>query len=261
MVIVRGDNMQINQPFPVSAPLTITDTAPNNMTTPCDNQSIAISIVSNSRLFRDGVITLLCSHLEFDIAGSYAGDITTYDYIPNPQGHIVLLDTNIGRTSALTWLDYWQQQHPRARVIVMELVNAPERIVEYIERGALGYTLQNAAISDVADVVRQTRKGTASCSPEMTSYLFTLLAKRHAGAARLLEPALLTRREREVLQYLVMHMSNREIAERLVIEVRTVKHHVHNILAKLKLSHRWDIASYAHTHSWLLGESYQADNT
>lgn len=239
---------------PDHAPPTASDLAPSGEAPVCDRQVLAISIVSNSRLFRDGVLSLLGRHLEFEIAGSYAGDLAPAAHIPNPQGHVVLLDTNIGRAAALSWLGYWQEQRPPARVIVMELVNAPERIVEYIERGAAGYTLQNAGVSEVASVVRQTRTGTASCSPEMTSYLFTLLARRHAAGAQSGQQDLLTKREREVLECLALRMSNKEIAERLVIEVRTVKHHVHNILAKLKLSHRWDAASYARAHGWLPGD-------
>ncbi|SRR5258706_582485 len=64
----------------------------------------------------------------------------------------------------------------------------------------------------------------------------------------------LTARELEVLRYLADDYSNQQIADLLVIEVRTVKHHVHNILAKLNVGHRWDAARLALEQGWLSNE-------
>jgi DNA-binding NarL/FixJ family response regulator len=61
----------------------------------------------------------------------------------------------------------------------------------------------------------------------------------------------LTQRELEVLRYVNLDYSNQQIAELLTIEIRTVKHHVHNILQKLQLRHRWDAARLAVEQGWL----------
>jgi DNA-binding NarL/FixJ family response regulator len=90
------------------------------------------------------------------------------------------------------------------------------------------------------------QRGHAVCSLDIAARVFARLADLGDDRQESADVgAGLTEREREVLAYLAADHSNQEIAERLVIEVRTVKHHVHNILAKLKARHRWQAVMVA----------------
>ncbi|MCA9908356.1 MAG: response regulator transcription factor, partial [Anaerolineae bacterium] len=135
-------------------------------------------------------------------------------------------------------------------VVMLELPNDPETIVDYIGAGAAGYTVQNASASDIATAIKNVYKGLAIYSPEVTSELVARLqnsAKHtHDNDAEL--P--LTPRECEVLRCVAGGMSNQDIADDLCIDVRTVKHHVHNILKKLDLKRRWDAARLALDLGW-----------
>jgi DNA-binding NarL/FixJ family response regulator len=169
---------------------------------------------------------------------------------PVPKASVVLLDGSIGRDAALRWTHFWCAQSPPVQVIVLELADEVHTIVACIEAGACGYTLRGATMSEVVASIRRAQLGQALCSPEVTARLFArVAATSQAKPEQRAVP--LTGRELEVLGYIAVGYSNRSIAEALVIEVRTVKHHVHNILSKLKLSSRADAARYAVEKGWL----------
>ena len=130
----------------------------------------------------------------------------------------------------------------------MGLAESREEILRYVEAGAAGYILQDDSVDDLLAKVRTTHGGEAIISPEIAAALMSRVAelaqspsKPEAGQA---DPAELTSREREILELIGEDLTNQEIAERLVVEVGTVKNHVHNILQKLNVSSRREAAAY-----------------
>ena len=213
---------------------------------------IAISIISDNALLREGLAAVLQPYLNLTIVGSYPAETCCDPQLPNPTGHVMLLDSGIGYVEAQAVTRHWRNLHPPAFVIVLELVNQVDTIIACIEAGAGGYTLQGASPADVVEAIYRVCHHMAYCAPEVTAELFARLAAAKSTATRIPEIASpLTPRELEVLQCISDGYSNRQIAERLVIEVRTVKHHVHNILEKLSVKHRWDAARTAHEHGWI----------
>ena len=213
---------------------------------------IALSVVSNSRLMREGLVTLLRAHIHVWLAGAYSGEPDIETALANPADHVVLLDSGVGQEAACAWTRLWTGLTPPARVIVLELLNDADLIVSCIEAGAGGYTLRGASVAEVADAILQVRSGAARCSSEVAARLFARVALLSAARPPFpAGPSPLTPRELEVLRCIAADYSNQEIAERLVLQVATVKHHVHNILDKLHLRHRWDAARLAIERGWL----------
>ena len=207
---------------------------------PKETVRIAISIVSNSRLLRDGLLAMLSQHLDLQLVGTYAGEFHSSLQTPNPPGHIVLLDSCVGRAESLHWTQYWHGLMPPAHVLMLELPNDMDLVLACIEAGASGYLFEGASITEVAQAIRDVHFGVAHCSPDITARLFARLASLNAAVSPS-PTTTLTEREKEVLHYIARGFSNGEIAARLVIELRTVKQHVHHILNKLNLRSRWQI--------------------
>jgi DNA-binding NarL/FixJ family response regulator len=216
--------------------------------------AVAISIISNSRLLRESLPVLLGEHIDMWLAATYPANTGRTPELPNPKGHVALLDSNIGQDLALQWTVYWCNRTPPARVLVMELANDIDVIVACIEAGANGYTLRDASVQEVATAITGICKGVARCSPEVTAELFArLAAARRAERDQRLDNGVmpLTGRELEVLSCVAKGYTNKEIAKELVIQVPTVKNHMHNILNKLDFRHRWEAAQYARERGWL----------
>ena len=215
-------------------------------------EATPISIVSHSRLLREGLATLLAPYLSVRLVGSYAGNTPLDEWMPNPQGHVVLIDTGIGHDRAGLWTRWWRSQPAPAPVLLLEVEDDKEVILAYIELGASGYTLKEAPPAEVAQALVRASHGLAHCSEAMTAYLFARLA---AVSTQLVLPRAalnpLTTREMDVLRCIAQGMSNKEVASELVIEIHTVKHHVHNILEKMSLHHRFEAVRFAAEQGWV----------
>lgn len=118
--------------------------------------------------------------------------------------------------------------------------------MRWVEAGVQGYVDNESSVDDLIRSVRSAHRGEAHISPQVAGALMRRLAE-FASRFEDLEPepanlAELTPREMEVLQLLVCDFSNQEIADHLVLEVGTVKNHVHNILGKLEVNNRQEAA-------------------
>lgn len=121
-------------------------------------------------------------------------------------------------------------------------------VLRYIEAGAIGYILKDSSLEDFLSAIRLAQKGEARVSTQIAGAMMerlSNLARLSATVEHKMEGEVhLTSRELEVLQCIGLGLTNQEIAARLVVEVGTVKNHVHNILEKLNVSSRDEAASY-----------------
>jgi DNA-binding NarL/FixJ family response regulator len=115
-------------------------------------------------------------------------------------------------------------------------------IVACAEAGAAGFVTEEETIEDLARAITNAARDELDCSPIITAALARRLAVLAGDEPNVDATQRLTRREAEISEFLRRGLSNKEIASRLQIEVTTVKNHVHNILEKLGLSRRAEIA-------------------
>ncbi len=210
-----------------------------------------VSIVSNSRLLREGIASLLATYTDICLVDSYSGEVSPATRIANPPEHVVLIDAGIGQDLAVAWTRHWHTHIPPAHVVILELKNNTDTIIACIEAGAAGYTLQGAALLEVVDTIHRVQRGLVQCSREIITQLLARPTPVETSMPVVSLRIPLTLRELDVLCCLTDGDNNREIADRLVIEVHTVKYHVHNILEKLKVAHRWDAARLAQEQGWI----------
>jgi DNA-binding NarL/FixJ family response regulator len=122
-----------------------------------------------------------------------------------------------------------------------------------VQAGALGFILKDASITEVLATIRSVAKGIRVIPPVLTGSLFTHIVDNaiRLGKVKLSSATRMTKREREIIVLIAEGMSNKEIARQLNLSTYTVKSHVHNILEKLALHSRLQIA----THSYENAES------
>jgi DNA-binding NarL/FixJ family response regulator len=208
---------------------------------------IDVLIVNKSRLICSVIAAVLKEAPDIHAVGSATGVDEALDLLRASDCDVVLVSTNLPNDGALELTQAVKGDSP-VKVLVMGLVESEEVILRYIEAGAAGYVLREDAVDDLLKNIRAVYSGEALVSPEIAAALFAHIAElvepRSAMGPGTDEPAGLTPREREVLDLVGEGLSNREIADRLVIEVGTVKNHVHSILQKLDVSSRHDAAAY-----------------
>lgn len=137
---------------------------------------------------------------------------------------------------------------PSTKVLALGLSENADDVLKYIEAGAAGYILKDSSLNNLIATIRSTQSGEAQVSPKMAGAMM----ERLSSLARMFstvensitEGVRLTPREREVLQCIGKGCTNQEIAALLLVEIGTVKNHVHSILEKLNVSNRNEAASY-----------------
>jgi DNA-binding NarL/FixJ family response regulator len=211
---------------------------------------ILLSIVSNSCLMREGLVALLSEHALVQLVGSYAGTPCGAAPLPNPTGHVVLLDGGMSNEATVAWTRFWSGLSPPAHVLVVDLIHNVDLILVCIEAGASGYLLEGDSSAEVMRAITWMQQERAEASPEVIARLFAQVAASKVARPPL-APIPLSSRELEIVRWIAEDYSNQEIAEQLVVQLCTVKHHVHNILEKLKLRTRWDAARLAIEQGWL----------
>lgn len=161
--------------------------------------------------------------------------------------NIVLVAASLPENGALQLTQTITTAHPEIKVLVFGLPKAEQVILQYVMAGAAGYVLQEVPVEGLFDNIRAVHEDKALVSPGIAAAFMRQLAEMaqisHAG----ISPAALetlTPREHEVLALIGDGLTNQEIAHRLVIELGTVKNHVHNILRKLDVRSREEAAAH-----------------
>jgi len=141
-----------------------------------------------------------------------------------------------------------RKEFPETDVIVMDLVPAHAELVEFVKEGVAGFILKDATLDDFLDTIRSVAKGIKVLPPPLAGSLFSQVVERaiRTGSAdQIMKSVRMTAREQEVIELIAQGRSNKEIAAKLHVAVHTVKNHVHNILDKLALHTRLELASFA----------------
>jgi DNA-binding NarL/FixJ family response regulator len=160
---------------------------------------------------------------------------------------VVLVSTNLSDSGALDLIQALRSVSP-AKILVVGLADVEEVILRYVEAGASGYVFEEDALASLVSNIRAVHSDEALVSPELAAMLMARLSElalqRSLPLPYFNTSFDLTPREEEVLDLIGGGLSNQEIAERLVIEVGTVKNHVHSILKKLDVNSRHDAARH-----------------
>jgi two-component system nitrate/nitrite response regulator NarL len=208
---------------------------------------ISLLLIEDNRLLREGIAAMLNEQPDFAVVATAPGGDGVLPLVRDAKPQLVLLDSALGEHDSLRLLEAVKEVSPEIRVIVMDLLPTPD-IVEFVAAGCSGFILKDATLEDFVSTIRSVAQGIPVLPPPLTGTIFSHVAqqavRRDPGALR--EAVTMTRREREVVALIGEGLSNKEIAERLGIALHTVKSHMHNVLEKLALHSRLQVAAYAH---------------
>jgi two-component system NarL family response regulator len=211
-------------------------------------KTIRILLVEDNRILREGIAAMVNGAADMRIVASSAGHDDTMLQVRKLKPHVVLLDLGLRSQNGMRVVKGLTQAFPDVRVIGMGLIPSQVDIVESVEAGASGFILKTATVGDFLNTVRSVAAGVKVLPPPLADSLFTHVIA-HAlkkGNGKLPNAVRMTKREREIISLIAEGLSNKEIAQRLNIATYTVKSHVHNILEKLALHSRLQIALYTH---------------
>lgn len=211
---------------------------------------IHVLIVDEIRLTGDALAEVLAEQPDIQVIDISTDVSTALSHVQDCD--LMLVNASLSQDGAyqLTQMvaDYAESNPRQTRVLIVGLVESKQTIVRYIEAGAMGYIHREADVDELLETVRNVHDGRAQVAPDVAAALMARVSELAgwfdeivSGPAKTTD---LTPREREVLALIGQDFTNREIADQLVVEVGTVKNHVHNILSKLEVSSRHEAALY-----------------
>jgi len=208
---------------------------------------IPVLVVEDNRLVRDGITAMLAEQPDLTVVAAVDRARTGLERARALKPVVVLVDAALGDHDSHRLVAEIKQATPDVRIIVMDLLPQPEDVLDFVNAGASGFIAKDATLDDFVSTVRSVASGTAVLPAALTSTLFSHIAKLAVGRkpSEVVKAVRMTERERAVFDLIADGLSNKEIAQRLHLATNTVKGHVHNILEKLALHTRLQIAAYA----------------
>jgi len=203
-----------------------------------------VAIVDDSRLVREALTAMLGRLPDLQVVASGAADAA---FIDETKPDVLLLDVGLRDEDSLRVATSLAKRSPGTKVIVMDLIPMSDDIVQFVNAGVSGFVLKDATFDEFVATIRSVAAGGKVLPSRMTESLFSQIAKAAdaQGHEHVLEDVRMTRREREVIELIGEGLSNKEIAQRLNIAAHTVKSHVRNVMEKLALHTRLQIAAYS----------------
>jgi two-component system, NarL family, nitrate/nitrite response regulator NarL len=202
---------------------------------------IRVFLVADIRLYRDGIVHALSENPGVAIVGAASPLLPDCeDQIQRAEPAVLLIEGSAIHDDALvTRID---SIAPGCRVVAFGVINDEREVIHCVERGVAGFVSRDAALEQLVEIIQSVARGEFSCSPRESALLIqgvrSLAADRRPGA-----PSCLTLREQQVIALVDNGLSNKDIAQRLGIELSTVKNHIHNILSKLHTTRRGQAAA------------------
>lgn len=199
--------------------------------------SIRILVADDHPIVRDGLVAVLSTQPDFEVVGEAGTGVEVLAAVAADPPDIVLLDLEMPQLDGVGTLMQLRARGDQVRAIVFTAFDTDDRIVDAVKAGAQGYLLKGAPRDELFNAIRIVHRGGTLLQPVIASKLVT----------RLKDPAPepLTERESEVLVLVAQGLSNRAIAEELVVTERTVKFHVSSIMAKLGAANRTEAVALA----------------
>jgi DNA-binding NarL/FixJ family response regulator len=203
---------------------------------------LKVFLVDDHQLFLSGVRSELKE--SFEIVGEAQGPEEAIELIPTAEPDVVLLDVHMPGGGGRAVIEAVAKKRPETRFLALSVSDAAEDVIGVIRAGARGYVTKSISPADLVRAIERIHEGDAVFSPRLAGFVLDAFAGEPAPS---IDPELdqLTQREREVLRYIARGYTYKEIAEALVISIKTVESHVSAVLRKLQLSTRHELTRWA----------------
>ena len=205
-------------------------------------EKVRVLPVAEVRLYREGLASNLGGRENLHVVGMAANREEASMLVASLQPDVVVLD--MATRDSLEIVRAISGSAPKVRILAFAIEELDREILACAEAGVAGYVPCEASTDDLVAAIESVMRGELLCPPRTAALLLRRLASLAKGGQTQMPGLSLTGREREIVVLINEGLSNKEIAQRLNIEVATVKNHVHNLLEKLHVSTRAQAAAH-----------------
>ncbi|HTP10307.1 MAG TPA: response regulator transcription factor [Anaerolineae bacterium] len=205
-------------------------------------ESIRVLIADDHAIVRSGITALLAQVPDIEVVGEASDGQQAITQAAILRPDVILMDLVMPNIDGIEAIRQIKARQPESRILVLTSFAADDKVFPAIKAGALGYLLKESRPSDLIEAIRQVYRGESALHPTIARKVLQELTR---PPDRPPTPDPLTEREMDVLRLVAQGLGNQEIAAKLHVGDATVRTHVSNILAKLHLANRIQVALYA----------------
>lgn len=200
---------------------------------------IRIALADDHKVVRQGLRALLEGVKDFKVVAEGGDGKEIVELVLREQPDVAVIDLAMPALNGVEATRRIVRDMPQVKVLVLSMYTGEEYVREALGAGASGYLVKDSAADDLVEAIRKIAKGESFLSPAIAH----LIEKRNGAASTPLER--LTTREREVLQLIAEGNSNKEIAARLTLSVKTIEAHRTNLMSKLDIHDTASLTRFA----------------
>jgi NarL family two-component system response regulator LiaR len=206
------------------------------------SERIRVLVVDDHTVVRDGLNALLSIEPGIEVVGSAADGFEAVRLARELHPDVILLDLVMPKMDGVQAINAIKADDPFAKILVLTSFAENHQVFSAIKSGAIGYLMKDTSADELIQAVRDTYANRPALQPEIARKLMHDIQNPESQKP---DETALTDRELEILRQVALGRTNQEIADELVISERTVRTHITNILAKLRLSNRTQAALFA----------------
>ena len=202
-----------------------------------------ILIADDHPIVRSGLKKVIDAQADMEVVAEAEDGAEAVKKALKEEIHLAILDVSMPKTTGIQAADELHKRKPELKVLMLSMYDSEQFLFESLKAGASGYVLKSNADQDIVEAVRRTMRGQSFLYPSAISTLVKDFVER--GRPEEEQFDILTPRELQVLKLIAEAYTSKEIAQELVISVKTVERHCQNILDKLGMSDRVELTRYA----------------
>jgi len=204
---------------------------------------IKIILVDDHQMFRDGVKSVLNDEENIDIIGEVGASEDLFELLKLQKPDLIITDISLPGISGIEIAKYISENYPEIKILILSMHSNEEFITKALSVGANGYLPKDTSMNELLDAINTIYKGENYFNKDISNTILKSIINKSKDVKG--NDKCLTKREKEVIALVVEGLSNKEIAEKLFISVRTVDSHKNNIMQKLNLKSSVELVKYA----------------
>lgn len=215
-------------------------------------EPVRILLADDHAILRTGLRLMLSSVPNLEVVGEATNGKEALSKADELKPDLVIMDITMPEMNGIEATQELKRHHPKIKVLMLTMHENEELLFRTIQAGGSGYVLKKSADNELLDAIYQVMRGETFLRPDMAKQVMQDYLERVDTGEETQSYEDLTDREREVLRYLAEGMTNKQVAEKLVLSIRTVETHRMRIMDKLGLKGRAALVTYAKRHGIVL---------
>jgi DNA-binding NarL/FixJ family response regulator len=213
-----------------------------------ETRKLRLLLVDDHAVVREGLRSLLGTNDRFEVVGEASDGLAAVPAAENLNPDVVVMDVSLPGLNGAQLARRLKESMPRVKTLALTVHEEGGYLRSVMDAGASGYVLKRSAVSELLRAIEVVAEGGTYLDSSIAGQLVNKLGQRRPGAA---PSSALSEREREVVRYVAHGYSNKEIATKLDVSVKTIETYRYRATEKLGLHSRADLVRYAIDQGWL----------